>query len=193
MIAAVNAPPAPFVPPERHLTPGYALLLTGFGPAPEHARLVTQIRERVPPLFNLVTPMPYVELQKLFDEANAWGSCCYDKGAHLAALSELLFYRLDGAAARMTRSRPPSGGRSPRFAAFIVGLTPDTGSLAVERRWVRDLWDALRHMPSTTDRHAPPRRLGPPPRIRRPAPDRSRSPGPGQRDGQPHPLLAPRQ
>ncbi len=31
VIAALNAPPAPFVPQQHHLAPGYALLLTGFG------------------------------------------------------------------------------------------------------------------------------------------------------------------
>jgi hypothetical protein len=47
------------------------LLLTGFGSGPEHAELTAQIRASLPPLFDLVTPMPYVELQKLLDEANA--------------------------------------------------------------------------------------------------------------------------
>jgi hypothetical protein len=58
VIGAVNAPPAPFVPPEHHFAPGYVLLLTRFGSGPEHARLVTRIRESLPPLFDLVTPMP---------------------------------------------------------------------------------------------------------------------------------------
>ena len=49
--------------------PAYGLGPTGSGSAPEHAQLVTQIRESLPPLFDLVTPMPYVELQKLLDEA----------------------------------------------------------------------------------------------------------------------------
>ena len=70
VLAAVNAPPATFVPQQHHLAPGYALLLTGFGSGPEHAQLVTTILERTPPLFNLVTPMPYVELQKIPDQAN---------------------------------------------------------------------------------------------------------------------------
>ena len=34
--AALNAPPAPFVPIEHHHQPGYALLLTGFGDPAEH-------------------------------------------------------------------------------------------------------------------------------------------------------------
>ena len=74
VFAGVNAPPAPFVPQQYHFTPGYALLLTGFGSAAEHAELAGQIRRRVPPLFDLETPMSYVELQKLLDEANDWAS-----------------------------------------------------------------------------------------------------------------------
>ena len=31
VVGAVNAPPAPFVPPSSHFAPGYVLLLTGFG------------------------------------------------------------------------------------------------------------------------------------------------------------------
>ena len=37
VIGAVNAPPAPFVPPGQHFAPGYALLLTGFGSGGEQA------------------------------------------------------------------------------------------------------------------------------------------------------------
>lgn len=161
---AVNAPPAPFVPPEHHFTPGYVLLLAGFGGTPEHARLAARIRETLPPLFDLVTPMPYVEVQKLFDEANAWGQYCYEKGTYLeelsdpvlevitehvprknSPLSDLLFYRLDGAYCQPGDGETAfSGGRTPRYAAFIVGLTQDAGLLAAERGWVRGLWEALR-------------------------------------------------
>jgi FAD/FMN-containing dehydrogenase len=60
---AVNAPPAPFILSQHHFAPGYALFLTGFGSGREHDQIVTQVRERVPPQFDLVTTMPYVELQ----------------------------------------------------------------------------------------------------------------------------------
>ena len=85
VFAAVNAPPAPFVPKQYHFTPGYALLLTVFGSAAEHA----------------------------------------------------------GLAARIRRRTAFSGGRSPRYAAFIVGLAPNAGLLAPERRWARGFWEAL--------------------------------------------------
>ncbi|MGD0374902.1 MAG: FAD-binding oxidoreductase [Streptosporangiaceae bacterium] len=164
VIAALNAPPAPFVPEQHHFAPGYALLLTGFGSAGQHTQLVTQIRRRVPPLFDLVTPMPYVELQKMLDGANAWGSHCYEKGTYIEELSDeaievvteqvaaknspmsvLLFYRLDGAYSQVGDDETAfSGGRSPRFGAFIVGRAPDADLMAADRRWVRDFWAALR-------------------------------------------------
>ena len=161
---ALNAPPAPFVPEQHHFAPGYGLVLTGFGSASEHAQLVSQIRESLPPLFDLVTPMPYVELQKLLDEAGAWGFYSYEKGTYIEELSDevievvtdhvprknspmsmVLFYRLDGAYCRVGDDETAfSGGRSPRYEAFIIGLAPDAEVLAAERGWVRGLWDALR-------------------------------------------------
>ena len=164
VIAAVNAPPAPFVPPQHRFAPGYALLVVGFGSEQEHAELVTKIRDVLPPLFDVVTPMPYVELQKLLDEANAWGLYGYDKGVYIKALSDqvietiieqtprkssamsaLLLYRLDGAYSRVEEEATAfGGGRSPRYAAFIIGLAPDARLLAVDRDWVRDFWQALR-------------------------------------------------
>jgi hypothetical protein len=166
VLAAVNAPPAPFVP-EEHLAPGYALLLTGFGTTPEHARLTAQVRQGLPPLFDLVTPLPYLDLQKLLDEANAWGSHCYEKGTYLQDLSDpaievitawvprrnspqsaLLVYRLDGAFSQVGDDQTAfGGGRSPRYGAFIEGITPDSGLLAAERGWVRGFWEALRPCP----------------------------------------------
>jgi hypothetical protein len=164
VVAAINAPPAPFVPEEHHFTPGYALLLTGFGSGNSHAELVARIRGSLPPLFDLVTPMPYVQLQQLLDEANAWGSYCYDKGAYVEGLSDevidvitkhvprkrspmsaLLMYRLDGAYCEPGDGQTAfSGGRTPRYGVFIVGLTSERDLLVAERGWVRSVWDALR-------------------------------------------------
>src|SRR5436190_20963012 len=40
VIACLNAPPAPFVPAEHHLKPGYALIVAGFGAPEEHEGVV---------------------------------------------------------------------------------------------------------------------------------------------------------
>jgi FAD/FMN-containing dehydrogenase len=164
VFGAINAPPAPFVPEQHHFAPGYVLMMTGFGSTEEHDRLASRIRESLPPLFELVTPMPYVQLQTLVDEAFAFGSYCYEKGTYLEDLSDavigavtehaprrasphsaLLVYRLDGAYSRVGDDDTAfSGGRSPRYAVFILAVTPGPDTLAADRAWVRDLWGALR-------------------------------------------------
>jgi FAD/FMN-containing dehydrogenase len=161
---ALNAPPAPFVPEQHHFAPGYVLLLTGFGSAEEHAGLVARIRQAAPPLFDLVTPMPYVDLQKMLDEANGWGFHDYDMTTYVEDLSDgvidvvadqvpqktspmsvALFYRLDGAYSQVEDDETAfSGGRSPRYGAFLIGMAPDAETLAADREWVRGFWNALR-------------------------------------------------
>lgn len=164
VVGALNAPPAPFVPEQHHFRPGYVILLTGFGADEEHGRLVQRIRQTLPPLFDMVTPMPYVELQKMLDEGNAWGFHCYEKGTYIEDLSDgvieavtkhvplkkspmslVLFYRLDGVYSRVGDNDTAfSGGRSPRFSAFVVGFASDADLLAADRGWVRGFWEALR-------------------------------------------------
>jgi FAD/FMN-containing dehydrogenase len=163
IVAGINAPPEPFVPEQHRFQPGCALLVTGFGSQEEHATVVTRLRKKLPPLFDLVTPIPYVELQKMLDEANAFGLYAYDKALYLEAFSDdviavvaehlprktsphspVLFYRLDGAYSRVRDDDTAfGGGRSPRWVIFIVGLAEGHDGLAAERQWVRSFWDAL--------------------------------------------------
>jgi hypothetical protein len=164
IIAGLNAPPAPFVPEENHHQPGYALAVAGFGSAGQHQQVMTRIRQALPPLWEFTTPMPYVALQQILDEANAWGFHTYDKGTYLEDLSDeaievvtshlpqknsplsvLLFYRLDQAYSEPSEDDTAfSGGRSPRFAAFIVAVCPTPDLLAADHVWARSFWQALR-------------------------------------------------
>jgi len=164
IIAGLNAPPTPFVPEEHHHLPGYALVVAGFGSADQHERVVARIRQALPPLWEFTTPMPYVALQQILDEANAWGFHTYDKGTYLEDLSDeaievvashlprknsplsvLLFYRLDEAYSQVGEDDTAfSGGRSPRFAVFIVAVCPTPQLLAADREWARSFWEALR-------------------------------------------------
>jgi len=136
----------------------------GTGTPESHAEVFAALRGGVPALFDFATPMPYVELQKMLDEANAWGFHCYDKGCYVEALSDdvidaltehfpkkisplslVLFYRLDGAFSRVEEDATAfSGGRSPRFAVFVIGVCPAPEMLAAEREWVRSMAAALR-------------------------------------------------
>lgn len=164
IIGAVHAPPAPFVPQEYRLTPGYALVLAGFDGTPAHAEVASRIRQTLPPLFDMVTPMPYVALQQLMDEGNAWGFHGYVKATFVEELSDevievlteqhqqknsplsaMLLYRLDGGYSAVAEEDTAfGGGRSPRFSVFLIGLAPNTELFAADRTWVRETCEALR-------------------------------------------------
>jgi FAD/FMN-containing dehydrogenase len=163
MVGGLNAPPAPFVPEPHQLQPGYVALVVGTGSPESHAGVVAALGSGVPPLFDFATPMPYVELQKMLDEANAWGFHCYDKGCYVDTLSDevidvvtthlpnkvsplslALFYRLDGAySAVADEATAFSGGRGARFGVFMIGVCPVSEMLPAEREWVRSFADAL--------------------------------------------------
>jgi FAD/FMN-containing dehydrogenase len=169
--AAITAPPAPFVPPEHHHKLGYALLLVGFGDETGHQQVLDRVRNALPPLFEYVTPMPYVALQQMLDEANAWGFYGYDKGAYIEDLSDgmidvlaqhmprrtsplscVLFYRLDEAYSEADDNDTAfGGGRSPRYSVFFIALCPTPDMLPAEREWVRSMWNDLKpYMIGTT-------------------------------------------
>lgn len=170
VIAGMNAPPAPFVPEEYHHQPGYALVVVGFGAPEVHEAVLKQIREALPPLWEFSTQMPYVALQQMLDEANAWGFHDYDKGAYVddisddvidvvtdhlprknSPLSVLLFYRLDGTYCAIADDDTAfSGGRSAKYAVFIIAVCPTPELLDADRAWVRTTWEALSpHTPQT--------------------------------------------
>jgi len=162
--AAITAPPEPFVPPEHQHKPGYALLLVGFGDEAEHRQVLDRLRNGLPPLFESVSPMPYVVLQQMLDEANAWGFYGYQKGAYFEDLSDdmidiltqhvakktsplsvVLFNRLDQAYSEIGEDDTGfGGGRSARYMAYFVGLCPTADLLPAERAWVRSTWNALK-------------------------------------------------
>ena len=163
VFAALNAPPESFVPEQYRLQPGYAAVVAGFHGAQEHREVLDRFRAAVPPLWEVAMPMPYVALQQMLDEPNAWGHYYYDKGLYLedltdgvidvlvehvprksSPLSVVLLYRLDAAYCDVDDGATAfSGARSPRYGAFIIAAGPVPELLEADRPWVRALHDAL--------------------------------------------------
>ena len=146
VITGLSAPPAPFVPEQYHFVPGFAFAVSGFGSAEEHQALLERIRTALPPAFEMVNPLPYVALQQMLDEGNAWGFHCYDKGLYIedfsdeiisvitehvpqkvSPLSVVIFYRLTGPTRRWLRMRRPS-------AAAALRATPSSSSESARRQ-----------------------------------------------------------
>jgi FAD/FMN-containing dehydrogenase len=164
LIAGLSAPPAPFVPEEHHFKRGYALLVAGFGTAEEHAAAIAPARDRLAPLFEMVTPIPYAALQQMFDAGNPWGTFAYEKALHLEELSDeaitvmaerfpqcasplsfMPIFVVDGAYSRVADEATAYGGpRSARYVVNIAAVCPAPELYEVDRDWVRSFWEALR-------------------------------------------------
>ena len=162
-VAASSAPPEPFVPEQQRGTPGITVLVVNWGSAEEHAAAVAPLRARAP-LYELVTPLPYVALQQMLDDAEPWGIHGYAKSLNFddlpdeaiailldrlprrrSPMSEVPMFTLRGRYSEIPDDSTAWGSpRSARWAAALLGLAWDEESYAADRAWVRDLWQALR-------------------------------------------------
>jgi hypothetical protein len=163
IVLGISAPPAPFVPAEHHGLPGFAVAVAGWGSGAEHAAAVQPLRD-LRPLFEFVTPIPYVALQQMLDDTAPWGGYGYAKALDLDELSDRA---IEVAIDWLPRKTSPTsfapvfshggryaeirddatafgGSRRSRWTFNIEAAAPDAETLAADRTWVRDFWQALR-------------------------------------------------
>jgi FAD/FMN-containing dehydrogenase len=166
---AVTAAEAPFVPTEHRGKLGHALLVTGFGTAEEHERAIAPVREACPPLFELVSPMPYTAVQQMLDHDYPFGILSYDKALYLAELTDdaiavmnerapdkrsplsfMPIFALHGAIGDVSDDATAYGGlRTPHYVMDTTAASTDPEVQAADRMWVRSMWDALRPLAGT--------------------------------------------
>jgi FAD/FMN-containing dehydrogenase len=164
LLACLNAPPAPWVPAEHQLQPGYALLVAGFDGPESHTAFLNEVRAALPPSFDFVTPMPYTGLQQMLDESAPWGINAYEKAHYLDELSAgaidviddqmprksspMSFcpaFPLGGAYRDAAENASAFGGRRSAGLVFnAAAVCPTPELLAADRAWVRGFWEALR-------------------------------------------------
>jgi FAD/FMN-containing dehydrogenase len=163
LLAGLNAPPEAFVPEEVRFTPVFAFIIVGTGGPDDHAARCESVRATVPPLVELVTPIPYTELQKMLDPAAPWGTLAYEKGVHLEELTDpaidvivehhakktspmsiVPLLVLGGAYGRRPEEATAFGGRRTiRYVVSIAAMAPTREIYETERAWARVFWDAL--------------------------------------------------
>lgn len=162
-LAALNAPPAPFVPEAHQGAPGYAVVVVTHGAEEGHDKVVAELRGAAPPLFSFDTPIPYVALQQMFDESAPWGIRGYEKAVYLDELSDAAIdviaehvprkaspmsfmptFSLGGAYARHADDDSAFGGsRRTRYVVNIAAVAPTPELLAADREWARAFWSEL--------------------------------------------------
>ncbi len=162
-LAGLSAPPEPFVPAELQLTPVFGLVVVGLGAEGAHAELIAPITAALEPVVELVTPIPYVALQQMFDASAPWGLCSYEKAVYLdeltdgvidtilehqarkmSPLSFVPIFNFGGAFRRADDEATAFGGsRDTGYVINISATTPSPEEFEAERQWVRDYWSAL--------------------------------------------------
>jgi FAD/FMN-containing dehydrogenase len=162
-MAGLSAPPEPFVPDDLHFTPVFALVVVGFEGEKEHARLIAPIREALTPLVEMLTPIPYVGLQQMFDASAPWGMHNYEKAAYLAELTDgaieaivehqakkmsplsfVPIFVLGGEYRKADEDAGAFGGsREFRYVINVSATAMSPDDYDAERSWSRQYWSAL--------------------------------------------------
>ena len=162
-LAGLNAPPEPFVPEELQLSPVFGLVVVGLGdaddaPASHRSDQATSLS----PIVELVTPIPYVDLQQMFDASAPWGLHSYEKAIYvddltdgvidaivehqakkMSPLSFVPIFNFGGAFRRMDEEATAFGGsRETGYVINISATTPSPDEFDAERSWVRAYWSA---------------------------------------------------
>ncbi|WP_280275015.1 FAD-binding oxidoreductase [Nocardia wallacei] len=161
----LSAPPEEFVPEHFRGRPGCAVGIAGWDEPYRLTAALAPLRAAAPaPAWELVTPIPYLALQQMFDAAAPWGMRSYEKSLYVDDLGDAVLeaiaaavprkgspltlvpiFPLDGAYCEVPEDATAfSGPRSPGWAINISAACPDPATFDAERAWVRELWDTLR-------------------------------------------------
>jgi FAD/FMN-containing dehydrogenase len=133
------------------------------GAVEEGERILKPLREFGPPLADTIGHMPYVQVQRMMDDAFPAGRQNYWKSNFLKGLdpeaiqvivdhvakapspySAVAIEQFSGAVNRVGMNDTAFNHRNARYNLLIVGIWLDPAAKAQNVKWVRDLWEAMR-------------------------------------------------
>lgn len=163
-IAAMKAPPMPFLPREEYGQPVLGLVLLWAGDPAEGEKAIAPLRAVGAPLADVVRLVPYVALQSMLDGGAPHGRHYYWKGHRIPVLSDAVIdtivervetmtspfsqiggWAVGGAVSRIDPASTAVGARETGFEINIAAAWPPSDPDS-ERHiaWVREGWEALR-------------------------------------------------
>lgn len=163
----LDLPPLPQIPARLHGTPSVALVASYNGPVADGEAAIAPLYALGAPIAEVVGPMPYLALQRLFDAgpAGAYGYRQAIRADYLstagvgeegieaiaaqlrAAPSSLCSFQLihlEGAIARVGEDEAAFPGRRARFFSMFQASFSDPADAERHVRWVEDAW-AIAH------------------------------------------------
>jgi hypothetical protein len=159
--AFLIVPPAPPFPESLHLKKMCGIVWCYCGPLERAEKTFEPIRKFSAPAFEHLGPMPYPQIQSLFDPLYPPGLQWYLKGDFINELSDeairehlvyaaqmptllsgVHFYPIDGAVHDTGPERTAWNYRDTRWSMVIFGVDPDPANAEKVTRWAKDYWQA---------------------------------------------------
>jgi hypothetical protein len=156
------APPLPFIPEARVGEPFLVVVSCWTGDHAEGEAVLGRFREVARPAAELVGPMPYRELNALFDPLLPRGLQHYWKTVYVKELTDeaiavhlkhgprvpavsstMHLYPINGACHDVAPDATAFGHRDATYACVIAGMWPDPADNVANTAWVRDFHTAL--------------------------------------------------
>lgn len=157
LVVFLTAPPAPFIPASLHGTSMVAIALCYCGPTEQGEAVLKPLRDVAAPAADLVGPIPYTSLQKMFDDTAPKGMLTYWKTAYLRALddgaidtvidqasrmrspmSAVHIHHVEGAVNRVSAEATAFGHRDAPFILNIVGMWANAEENGQNVAWTRE-------------------------------------------------------
>jgi FAD/FMN-containing dehydrogenase len=143
-------------------TPAVAIAACHCGALERGEELLRPLRTLSTPLADLIAPKPYVEMQRLFDEAWPPGRLYYSKSSIVRRLTEgaidafldhartmptplscIAFQQLHGAAARVGAGETAFPHRFDHFSFYVHPATDDPADCQKMISWAREGWQTV--------------------------------------------------
>jgi FAD/FMN-containing dehydrogenase len=157
------APPAPWLPKDRHGTPIVALLACYSGKPEEGEKAVAPIKMFGNPIGDILVRRPYAQLQSLLDATQPKGRRYYWKSEYLPRIdaglcekalvhaarirsphSAVIFFQIGGALNQLGVEHSPVGNRDARYVLNLAGSWDRPDEDEANIKWARDAWNDMK-------------------------------------------------
>ena len=164
-LVILQAPPAPFIPPELHGKPVMGMVAIYIDDPANGESVVAPLRKLGKPVADLLQPMPYTAFQALTDPFAPSGWQNYHRGLHLTGFPDaavdtyvdyateiarasnpntlVIVFRHGGAVSRVPDDAMAAGHRDAVYMAHPIACWQDPAQTNMHIDWVRRYSDAM--------------------------------------------------
>jgi FAD/FMN-containing dehydrogenase len=157
------APPAPWLPKDRHGTPVVIIGACYSGKLEEGEKIVAPIKSFGTPIGDILVRRPYTQMQTLLDAVNPKGRRYYWKSEYLPRIelalcekfiehaakiqsphSAAILVQLSGELNRVNDNHSPVGNREARYILNLAASWEQAEADRVNMEWARQAWTDMR-------------------------------------------------